>query len=152
MLLDQALYVYRINQFQYLFENRLSDKTNLFIFTHVVVYLGKQTYDIGRNLRGVALSFYCFCRTLLKKYIKDNIDYSNITNEPYEKARVYVQILSVTEDGKIDSVNVVRGWDNERDNEAVRVVKSIPEWNVLYRHGEQFNLTWTIPVIFGKEE
>jgi hypothetical protein len=35
-------------------------KTNLFIFTHVVVYLGKQTYDIGRNLRGVALSFIVF--------------------------------------------------------------------------------------------
>lgn len=89
---------------------------------------------------------------LLKKYITDNINYSNITSEPFEKARVYVQILSVTEDGKVDSVNVVRGWDNERDKEAVRVVKSIPEWDILYRHGKPFNLIWTIPVIFGKEE
>ena len=32
---------------------------------------------------------------LLKKYITDNINYSNITSEPFEKARVYVQILSV---------------------------------------------------------
>lgn len=89
---------------------------------------------------------------LLKKYIQDNIDYSNITSEPYEKARVFVQILSVTAEGKIDSVNVIRGWDNERDKEAVRVVKSIPERDILYRRGEQFDLIWTIPVIFGKEE
>ena len=89
---------------------------------------------------------------LLKKYIQENINYSNITDEPYEKARVYVQILGVTEDGKIDSVKVIRGWDRERDEEAIRVVKSIPEWDVLYRHGEQFHITWAIPVIFGKFE
>jgi hypothetical protein len=87
---------------------------------------------------------------LLKKYIQENINYSNIADEPYEEARVYVQILSVTEDGRIDSIKVIRGWDKERDNEAIRVVKSIPEWDVLYKHGEQFHITWTIPVIFGK--
>lgn len=37
---------------------------------------------------------------LLKKYIQENINYSNITDEPYERARVYVQILRVTEDGR----------------------------------------------------
>ena len=89
---------------------------------------------------------------LLKQYIEENIDYSNITNEPFKKARVFVQILNVTEDGKIDSVNIIRGSDKERDMEAVRVVKSIPEWDVLYRHGERYNLSWYIPVIFGKEE
>lgn len=89
---------------------------------------------------------------LIKEYIQANINYNNITNDPYEKARVYVQICSVTEDGKIDSVKVMRGWGNEHDEEAIRVVKSIPEWDVLYRHGEKFSLIWTIPVIFGKKE
>lgn len=84
---------------------------------------------------------------LLKKYIRENIDYSKIS-EPHEKAKVYVQIISTKENGKIDSVNVIRGWDKERDLEAIRVVKSIPEWDVLYRHGKQFNITWTISVIF----
>jgi uncharacterized membrane protein YfhO len=89
---------------------------------------------------------------LLKEYIQKNIDYANITNDPYEKARVYVQICSVTEDGKIDSVKVVRGWDYERDKEAIRVVKSVPEWDVLYRQGKQIQILWAIPVIFGKKE
>ena len=85
---------------------------------------------------------------LLQKFIRENIDYSKIS-EPNEKARVFVQIISTNESGKIDSVNVVRGWDKERDLEAIRVIKSIPEWDVLYRHGKQFNITWTVPVYFG---
>ncbi len=88
---------------------------------------------------------------LLKKYISENIDYSKIS-EPYEKAKVYVQIISTDKNGRIDSVNVVRGWDKERDLEATRVVKSIPEWDVLYRHGKQFNITWTVVVTFGANE
>jgi hypothetical protein len=89
---------------------------------------------------------------LIREYIQANINYDNITNDPYEKARVYVQICSVTEAGKIDSVKVMRGWDNEKDKEALRVVKSIPEWDVLYRQGKQIQIAWTIPVIFGKKE
>lgn len=87
---------------------------------------------------------------LLKNYIQDNIDYSNISNEPYEKAKVYVQIYSVTGEGKIDSVKVMRGWDKERDNEAISVVKSIPEWDIIFSQGQQIQIPWIIPVIFGK--
>lgn len=86
---------------------------------------------------------------LLREYIQANINYDNITNEPFEKARVYVQIQHVTEEGKIDSVKVLRGWDEERDKEAVRVVKSIPEWNVIYARGKQIQISWVLPVIFG---
>lgn len=89
---------------------------------------------------------------LLKEYIKTNINYANITNEPFQNARVYVQVLHVTEDGKIDSVTVLRGWDQERDKEAVRVVKSIPEWDILYRKGRQIQIPWVLPVIFGNKE
>jgi hypothetical protein len=89
---------------------------------------------------------------LIREYIQANINYDNITNDPYEKARVYVQICSVTEDGKIDSVKVMRGWDKERDKEAIRVVKSIPEWDILYSKGKQIQIPWAIPVIFGKKE
>jgi len=89
---------------------------------------------------------------LIKEYIQANINYANITNEPYEKARVFVQICRVNEEGRIDSVKVLRGWDSERDKEAIRVVKSIPEWDILYRQGKQIQISWTIPVIFGKKE
>lgn len=87
---------------------------------------------------------------LLKKYIQEHIDYSGIA-EPDKKVRVIISVRATTDDGKIDSVTVLRGSDKARDEEAIRVVKSIPEWNILYRHGKRFFQTWTIPVVFGKE-
>jgi len=89
---------------------------------------------------------------LLKKFLRESINYSNIKSEPYERARVYVQILNVTENGKIDSVSVVRGWDTERDKEAIIVVKSVPEWDIVYRQGKQIQITWTVAVIFGESD
>ena len=88
---------------------------------------------------------------LLRNYLQANINYSNIKNEPYERAKVIVKICTVSENGKIDSVEVLRGWDSERDKEAIRVVKSIPEWSVIYRRGKQIQIPWMIPIIFGKQ-
>ena len=88
---------------------------------------------------------------LLRNYLQANINYSDIKNEPYERAKVIVKICTVSENGKIDSVQVLRGWDSERDKEAIRVVKSIPEWSVIYRRGEQIQIPWMIPIIFGKQ-
>lgn len=87
---------------------------------------------------------------LLIKFIKENIDYTEIPN-PDEKGKVFIQIVSTTDEGKIDSVRIIRGCDKIRDMEAIRVVKSIPEWDVLYRHGKRFSMNWTIPVMFGTD-
>ena len=57
--------------------------------------------------------------------------------------------ISSDENGKIDSVAVVRGVNELYDSEAIRVVKIIPEWNVIYRHGKITNeMKWSIPVKF----
>lgn len=85
----------------------------------------------------------------LKTFIYENIDYSKL-DEPYERARVFVRIVTVTEKGKIDSVNIVRGWDKIRDEEAMRVVKSIPDWPVIHKNGKTFDEKWVVPVNFGK--
>ncbi len=106
-----------------------------------------KTYDNSKSRK----SEFTLNPELLKKYIQGNIDYSNI-DEPDKPAKVFVQILKVNAQGKIDSVGIIRGSDPQRNVEALRVVKSIPDWDVLYRHGELFNLTWTIPVLFGIKE
>jgi putative heme iron utilization protein len=54
--------------------------------------------------------------------------------------------------GKIDSVIVVEGSDEERNKEAIRIVKSIPEWSVIFWRGEQFQMTWYILVEFGNNK
>ncbi len=47
--------------------------------------------------------------------------------------KVYVQ-FSANENGVINSVKVMKGYDTNFDKEVIRVVKSIPEKDVFYRH------------------
>lgn len=87
---------------------------------------------------------------LLIKYLKSNIDYS-VLPETKDKVKVIVEISHVNKFGAIDSVKILKGHSEAYEKEALRVVKSIPEWNVLNKHGELYNLIWSIPVIFEKK-
>jgi len=95
-------------------------------------------------------SKYTQDQKLLLEFIQNHIDYSNIP-ESKEKVRIIVSILNSNEEGKIDSVKILRGFNDIYDKEALRVVKSIPEWDLLYKHGKKFNVIWTVPVIFDKK-
>jgi len=54
----QALYVHCIDQIQYLFEDRLSDKLYFRIFTHVVGCSLKQNYNMKGKPPGSTLLLY----------------------------------------------------------------------------------------------
>jgi hypothetical protein len=85
---------------------------------------------------------------LIMEFIKNNIDYSNLPRLD-KTIKVLVGVYNSNEDGKIDNVAIFRGYNDIFDKEALRVVKSIPEWDVLYRHGKKIQGTsWMIPVIF----
>jgi hypothetical protein len=100
-------------------------------------------YDNSKSKK----SKYTQDNKLLIDFIKSNTN-NSLLPDTVEKVKVFIQITKVSAEGKIDSVKVVRGYNRTMDNEAIRVIKSIPEWDILYRHGEPFNLIWTIPVIF----
>lgn len=85
---------------------------------------------------------------LAKKFIENSINYNNLQKSDSIKRRVIVEIISSDEMGKIDSVRILRGVNELYDNEALRVVKLIPEWDVIYRHGEKVNIKWVMPVVF----
>lgn len=93
-------------------------------------------------------SKYTENQKLLMEFINKNIKRQNLPETDTIKRRVIVQIISTDENGKIDSVKVVRGVNELYDNEAIRVVKSIPKWEVIYKHGEVFNQVWTLPINF----
>lgn len=93
-------------------------------------------------------SKYTEDQKLLMEFIQKNIKRENLPESDTIKRRVFVQIISSDERGKIDSVKVIRGVNELYDNEAIRVVKSIPEWDVIYRHGEIYNQMWTFPINF----
>jgi len=84
---------------------------------------------------------------LLKDFIQNSINYSNVPY-PDKEIRVVIRIMGSTVDGKVDGVSILKGYNEVYDKEALRVVNSIPEWDVIYRHGKIINTPWLITVFF----
>jgi len=84
----------------------------------------------------------------LKKHIYSNINWDILPKQD-TTVRVVVQ-FSANEDGIIDSVKVLVGHNEIYDQEAIRVVKSIPEWNVYYEKGKFVRYSLQISIVFDK--
>lgn len=83
----------------------------------------------------------------LMKYIQKNLKYPPVTMENNIQGRVVVQFV-VTKTGKIGEVKVARGRDPDLDKEAVRVVKSLPDFIPGKMNGQSVNVWYTLPITF----
>lgn len=89
--------------------------------------------------------------THLRGLIQNNINWGNLPESDSIKRTVYVNVISTDCQGKIDSVQVVSGVNEIYDREAVRIVKAIPEWPIIYRHGKVLNW-WTFQISFDMRD
>jgi hypothetical protein len=79
-----------------------------------------------------------------------NIDWDNLPK--LQEPIIVTLTVSVNEDGEIDEVEVVRKSDIELFNqEAIRVVKSIPDWDVIFIRGQHIRAPWDISILFSEE-
>jgi hypothetical protein len=85
----------------------------------------------------------------LNKYLYRNIRWDQLPRQD-KPVRVFVQ-FSANEKGIIDSVEVKKGVNDVFDKEAVRVVKSIPDWDVFYRMGKFERSPWILVIVFSNE-
>jgi len=108
--------------------------------------IGTKIYDNSKSRQ----SIYSQDFEKLKEFIYSNIKWTNLPSLDDKVIKVYVQ-FSANENGIVDSASVVRGYDTIFDQEAIRVVKAIPEWDVFYRHEKLERRIWTIPIIFSNE-
>ena len=84
----------------------------------------------------------------LFKYLAENVKYPVIAQENGIQGRVICQFV-VNKDGKIVDVEVVRsGGDPSLDKEAVRVIKSMPNWKAGKQRGKAVRVKYTLPVNF----
>lgn len=83
----------------------------------------------------------------LMKYLSNNIHYPTIAAENGIQGRVTVQFV-VKRDGSVGEVKVVRGKDPDLDKEAVRVVKTLPNFIPGKMNGQPVNVWFTLPVNF----
>ncbi len=81
----------------------------------------------------------------LFKFISENLKYPN--NESCIEGRVVLRFV-VDKEGDIKDVEVLRSLHPEFDNEAIRVVKSMPKWNVGKQNGVSVDAYYTLPILF----
>jgi len=83
----------------------------------------------------------------LLSYIASHIRYPPVAQENNIQGRVVVQFV-VTKTGKVGQVKVVRGKDPDLDKEAIRVVKSLPDFIPGKMNGNAVNVWYTVPINF----
>ena len=79
----------------------------------------------------------------LMKWLNENIKYPEIAQKLGIQGRVYVNFV-VEKDGSITNVKIARGVHPILDEEAIRLVKSMPKWKNEAEKSRDF----TLPITF----
>ena len=87
----------------------------------------------------------------LFQFIADNTKYPADAKEKGIKGRVFVNFI-VEPDGSISDIKVLRGIGGGCDEEAVRVVESMPKWKPGMQNGEAVRVSYNVPVNFRLED
>lgn len=83
----------------------------------------------------------------LRRYIAENINYPVVAQENDIQGTVYLRFV-VLRNGSIGEVQVQRGVDPLLDEEAVRVIESLPKFTPGRQGGRTVNVWFSVPVKF----
>ena len=83
----------------------------------------------------------------LMDYVAQNVKYPESAKENNLQGRVIVKFV-IEKDGSVSNVEVGRGWGNELDDEAVRVVKAMPKWKPGKQDGKPVRVSFMLPINF----
>lgn len=84
----------------------------------------------------------------LYKFLANNIKYPQQAKDAQIKGRVFVNFV-VEKDGEVTNVNVLRGIGGGCDEEAIRVVSSMPRWKPGTQRGENVRVSYNLPIKFS---
>jgi len=89
----------------------------------------------------------------MQKFIVDNVKYPGSAKKEGVTGKVYVSFV-VTKDGEVKDAKVVRSVNPALDEEALRVIKSMPDWTPGKQRGKKLDVQLTLPINFslGKEK
>lgn len=83
----------------------------------------------------------------MMKFLQQNVKYPKEAQDQGKQGRVIVQFV-VNKDGSISNDTIVRSVDPLLDAEALRVVRSMPNWTPGKQKGEAVRVRFTLPVTF----
>jgi periplasmic protein TonB len=83
----------------------------------------------------------------LLKYFAENTKYPPECKEIGVEGKVLVEFV-IDENGNITDVKVVRSVDKLLDNEALRVIKGMPQWEPGRQGGQKVKVRFGLPIVF----
>lgn len=83
----------------------------------------------------------------LMKYLESHIKYPPEAAKNGIEGKVIVQFV-VKKDGSVGDAHIVRSVDKDLDKEAIRVVKTLPNFTPGRQNGKEVDVWYTLPVPF----
>ncbi|MCM1291342.1 MAG: TonB family protein [Prevotella sp.] len=86
--------------------------------------------------------------TALQKFITENLQYPSMPKEMGIEGTVDV-IFTVKADGSIGNIKIAHMIDPDLEQEAIRIVKSMPAWEPAVKDGQPIDSTATVAISFS---
>jgi len=83
----------------------------------------------------------------LLRYIAENTSYPSLAQENGIQGRVFLRFV-VTSSGSVSRVEVIRGVDPLLDEEAMRVINTLPDFKPGKQNGRAVPVWFSVPVLF----
>lgn len=83
----------------------------------------------------------------LLRFLAENIQYPTMAKENEKQGMVVVQFI-VEKDGSLSNMHVVKGFDKECDEEAIRVMRVMPKWQPGLQRKEPVRVQFNLPIRF----
>ncbi|XOV66710.1 MAG: energy transducer TonB [Fluviicola sp.] len=87
----------------------------------------------------------------LSAFIRENLEYPQSAVNRQQQGKVYLSFI-VEKDGNITRIKVERGVSAELDEEAKRVVDSMPNWKPAEAGGKPVASRCRLPIVFQLSE
>jgi len=85
------------------------------------------------------------------RFLSANINYPAAATRANVQGRVVIQFV-IEKDGSVSAPKVLKGIGFGTDQEAVRVVSSMPKWSPGMQNGTPVRVYYTIPIMFQLSE
>lgn len=83
----------------------------------------------------------------LANYLQANVTYPEVSMKNNEIGKVFVSFV-VEKDGSIQDVKIEKGVTPALNEEALRVVRSMPKWTPALKDGKEVRTVLTLPIVF----
>lgn len=90
-------------------------------------------------------------KSAMQKYMSDNVKYPESAKKEGVTGKVFVSFV-ISKNGKVKDAKVVRSVDSTLDKEALRVIKSMPDWVPGKQRGKKVDVQFTLPINFALGE